>query len=143
MQVFVNKVNKNIVTKIEIEKDIGEGVKNNQKQRIDFDHINANWRVGGREEDDEANLIHNKKLTENIHKNNANKKILNEQQLDQQVENHQRLTESKLNKMSDKLSMKKHKIHELTCLYKSMIKLTANKETNPNSTYNIKKGIDI
>jgi len=40
--------------------------------------------------------------------------------------------------------MKKHKIHELTCLFKSMIKLTSEREKlNHNSTYNIKKGINI
>jgi len=40
--------------------------------------------------------------------------------------------------------MKKHKIHELTCLYKSMVKLTAQRERLLNILdYDITKGIDM
>jgi len=43
--------------------------------------------------------------------------------------------------MSDKLNLKKHRIHELTCLYKSMIQVTANDEKGKN-VYNFRKGVN-
>jgi len=43
--------------------------------------------------------------------------------------------------MSDKLNLKKTRIHELTCLYKSMIQVTANDEKGKN-VYNFRKGVN-
>lgn len=45
--------------------------------------------------------------------------------------------------MADKLNLKKHRIHELTCLYKSMIVITAKDEQSKGiNNYNFKKGVN-
>lgn len=45
--------------------------------------------------------------------------------------------------MADKLNIKKHRIHELTCLYKSMIQVTAKDEKAKGVyNYNFRKGVN-
>jgi len=45
--------------------------------------------------------------------------------------------------MADKLNLKKHRIHELTFLYKSMIQVTAKDEQAKGvNNYNFRKGVN-